>query len=283
MSFQDHETDLDYYPCTYPGSRTVFRGPRVGLDGPYIAMLGGSETYGKYIEDPFPDRIADLTGRRVVNLGVQNAGIDVFAQDEGLMPIIMGAEIVVIQAMGAGNISNRFYSVHQRRNDRFLRHSILMETLFREVDFTDFSFTRHMLLSLKSHSPERFAMIAEELSEAWVDRMRLLLRRIPGRKILLWIENADSGPLGPEPLFVTVDMMQKLEPFIDKLVHCDVTLDQSEAQLAEMIFPETERATALQCLSSEAHDRIARMLARAIGQRNGLPAQMKSAARRSRA
>ncbi len=36
--------------------------------------------------------------------------------------------------MGAQNLSNRFYAVHPRRNDRFLRASTLMKTIFREVD-----------------------------------------------------------------------------------------------------------------------------------------------------
>ncbi|UWQ17371.1 DUF6473 family protein [Jannaschia sp. M317] len=269
MSYERHDSELDYYPCTYGASRVPFRGPQVGLEQPYVAVLGGSEVYGCYIEDPFTDRLSEMTGRRVLNLGVRNGSLDVYAQDEALMKVIAGAETTVIQVMGGANISNRFYSVHRRRNDRFLRHSILMETLFQEVDFSDFSFTRHMLCTLKAASEEKFAMVTRELQEAWVARMRLLLSRIPGTKILLWIENAEEGDLGPEPLFVTVDMMQKLEPMIDKLVHCDVTDDQRDGQLRHMIYPEMEVAAARLSLSNESHERIARVLARAVGRRDG--------------
>ncbi|MGB3553206.1 MAG: DUF6473 family protein [Jannaschia sp.] len=265
MSYERHETALDYYPCSYGGSRTLFRGPKVGLEKPYTVVIGGSEAYGKYVEDPFCDRVTDMTGRRVVNLGLPNAGIDVFARDDDLMQVIGGAEIAVIQIMGAGNISNRFYSVHPRRNDRFLRHSILMETLFHDVDFSDFSFTRHLLRTLREASPDRFAMVLQELGEAWVARMRLLLSRIPGRKVLLWIENGDGGDLGPEPLFVTPEMMQKLEPLTDVTIRCDVLTDLREEPLTHLIFPELERAAALRSLSCEGHERVACALARAIG------------------
>ena len=75
MSFEDHIGGIDYYPCTYGRSRITFRGPVVNLDKPYTAVIGGSEVYGKYVEDPFTDLLAERTGRRVVNLGLMNAGI----------------------------------------------------------------------------------------------------------------------------------------------------------------------------------------------------------------
>ncbi|WP_371156841.1 DUF6473 family protein [Jannaschia sp. 2305UL9-9] len=283
MSYDRHETDLDYYLCGYGASRITFRGPAISLDRAYTAVIGGSETFGRYVEDPFCDRIADMTGRFVANMGVINGSVDAFTQDEGTMAVLLAADTVVIQVTGAANISNRFYSVHPRRNDRFLRHSILMETLFQNVDFSDFSFTRHMLSVLQDSSPEKFAIIQQELREAWVARMRLLLTRLPGRKILLWIEGVAQSPLGEEPLFVTVDMMQKLEPLIDKLVHCDVSSTQSADQLDDMIFPEIDAASARLSLSSKGHERVAHALARAIGRPDGLSSPVRQAERRARA
>ena len=82
---------------------------------PYCAVIGGSETYGKFVERPYPDLLQDMTGFPVVNLGCANAGADVFALDETVMDICKNAEITVIQLTGAQNISNRYYSVHPRR------------------------------------------------------------------------------------------------------------------------------------------------------------------------
>ena len=45
---------LDYFPCRYGHSKLLFRGPRRKLDGAYCAVLGGSETYGKYVREPYP-------------------------------------------------------------------------------------------------------------------------------------------------------------------------------------------------------------------------------------
>ncbi|PWJ20964.1 DUF6473 family protein [Jannaschia seohaensis] len=262
------DAPLDYYPCRYGACRIPFRGPRVELTRPYTVVLGGSETYGKFVEDPFCDRVAELTHRRVVNLGVHNGGLDVFARDETLHPVIAGAETVIVQAMGAANLSNRFYTVHPRRNDRFLHRSVLMETLFQDVDFSDFAFTRHMLVTLQHASPDKFAMVTRELGEAWVARMRLLLSRIPGEKILLWIEDPGNDALGPEPLFVTVDMIQKLRPLIDKLVHCDVTEDRLDRRPKGLVFSEGEELAALGAFPQLAHDRVGIALAKALGWRD---------------
>ena len=48
------ETSLDYLPCRYGRSKLLFRGPRRDLTAPYAAVLGGGETYGKYVARPFP-------------------------------------------------------------------------------------------------------------------------------------------------------------------------------------------------------------------------------------
>ena len=45
---------LNYDPCTYPDSKLMFRGPQRDLTSDYIAFLGGTETYGKFIAEPFP-------------------------------------------------------------------------------------------------------------------------------------------------------------------------------------------------------------------------------------
>lgn len=272
MSDEGRETRLDYYPCRYGRSRTLFRGPRVSTDGPYTVVLGGSEAFGMYVEDPFSDQLAERTGRRVLNLGVMNGGVDAFIRDEALMEVIGRAECVVIQAMGAGNMSNRHYTVHPRRNDRFLRHSKHMVNLFPEVDFSEFSFTRHMLRSLRHRAPDAFPKLEAELRAAWIARMRLLLSRLPGQKVLLWIENRHGGPLGPEPLFVTDGMMQALEGQIDKFVHCDVTDHAGDAAYAAMDLPAADLPRARAMLPAAAHDAVAAALVKAVRRRDGMAA-----------
>ncbi|CUH39200.1 hypothetical protein JSE7799_01923 [Jannaschia seosinensis] len=263
---------LDYYPCRYEGSRSVFRGPAVSLDAPFTAVIGGSEVYGRFVEDPFTDQLAERTGRRVVNLGLPNAGLDAFILDEALMNILSRAEVVIIQAMGAQNMSNRYYTVHPRRNDRFLKQSKQLSRLFRDVDFSDFAFTRHMLATLQRKSPQRFALIEGELRTAWVARMQLLLSRLPGKRVLLSLEGGPDLGLGDEPLFVNHEMMQALEPSLDKVVQCDVSDLPGAAELDNMSFPVQDQPVAERSLTPIGHDRIAEALARVVRRANGLAA-----------
>ncbi len=173
---------LDYFPCRYGRSRLHFRGPRRRLLGDYALFIGGSETYGRFIETPFPALLEAETGIKCVNFGWQNAGVDAFLNDPTVIEIASKARVTVVQVMGAQNMSNRYYTVHSRRNDRFLNASGLMKQMFRDVDFTEYAFNRHLLSSIRQLSPERYQMIREELKEAWLARMRHLLKDIGLRR-----------------------------------------------------------------------------------------------------
>ena len=162
----------------------LFRGPRRRLDRPYIAFVGGTETYGKYIEKPFPVLVEKAMRQTCVNFGCVNGGIDVFVNDPTVMEICNDADLTVVQVMGASHLSNRFYSVHPRRNDRFLKASTVLQAIYNDVDFSEFSFTRHVLSDLQSRSLERFDIVVHELREAWVARMRNMLGQIGPRSVL---------------------------------------------------------------------------------------------------
>ncbi|EPX82368.1 hypothetical protein Salmuc_04093 [Salipiger mucosus DSM 16094] len=163
----------------------LFRGPRRSLDESYVAFLGGTETYGRFVAAPFPALAEQRLDRVCVNLGAVNAGPDLYLNDAGALDVAARAELCVVQMMSAQNMSNRFYGVHPRRNDRFLRASEGLQALYPEVDFTEFHFTRHMLGRLREVSAERFAQVTEELRQAWMARMTQLLTVLRGRALLL--------------------------------------------------------------------------------------------------
>ena len=183
---------LDYSPCRYGMSKLIFRGPKQALDWPYTVVLGGTETYGKFVAQPYPSVLAQKTGRLVVNLGYVNAGPDAYLNDPGTLAIAAGSEVAIVQLIGAANVSNRFYTVHPRRNDRFVMATPWLRALFPEVDFTEFHFTGHLVQTLHHVSPKRFALVAAELRAVWLDRMRRLLGRLSGKVVLLWM--ADQPP-----------------------------------------------------------------------------------------
>ncbi|MDT8854503.1 DUF6473 family protein [Paracoccaceae bacterium Fryx2] len=261
---------LDYFPCRYGKSKLLFRGPCRDLERPYVAVLGGTETYGKFVVEPYPALVEAATGLRMVNLGCVNAGLDVYVNEPAVTDIAVKAQVTVVQIVGAQNLSNRFYAVHPRRNDRFLRASPLLRNLYREVDFTEFHFTRHMLQSLQSVSAERFETVAEELRSVWVARMTLLLERLPGKSLLLWLgAHPPDAPgrraeLTRDPLLVDAGMIAAAR------VHASAYLEVISSPAARaagtegMAFAPLDRPAAAEVPGPAVHREVAQRLGDAL-------------------
>lgn len=204
-------------------SKLPFRGPHRRPGGRYVVAVGGTETFGKYVDRPYPDFLEDRIGLPVINFGAVNAGIDVFVSQRMVLDACSGSQAVVLQAMGAHNLSNRFYCVHPRRNDRFLRASPELRALYPDIDFTDFAFTRHLIRTLVDTDPDRFAVVKAELCAVWLARMTAFLVAVPAPVVLLWM--AGRLPDDPctvdhvaDPLFVTDEMIEVIRPLLAGIV-----------------------------------------------------------------
>ncbi|MBZ8117266.1 hypothetical protein KUD11_01255 [Roseovarius sp. LXJ103] len=260
------QSPLDYMPCRYGASKLLFRGPRREFDAPYVACLGGTETYGKFIEAPFPALLEARTGVTCVNFGLPNAGIDVFLNDPGVLSIANNARLVVLQVPPALNMSNRFYTVHPRRNDRFVKASASLKSVFREVDFTEFHFTRHMLRHLRGVAPDRFDLIRDELQAAWIARMRVLLHQVTAPVALLWMsahapqESAASPDLVHDPAFVTCAMLDAVRPQVACVIDATVSAEALALGSRGMVFSELEGSAACELLGPAAHAEAAAAL-----------------------
>lgn len=258
---------LDYLPCRYGKSKLLFRGPRRRLDGVFCAAMGGTETYGKFVQDPWPALLEARIGLPVVNFGYLNAGVDVFAHEPQVTDVSRKACLSIIQLMDAHNMSNRFYAVHPRRNDRFLRASSLMRSVFPEIDFTEFNFTRHMLNALRLRAPDRYEMLVEELRTAWVARMGMLLNRVEGRKILLWIGDytrASDGDEGAAQSLLTPQMVEQVRQNADDLVFVQPSDSARAAGTDGMHFGPLEAAAAAEMPGPLVHTEIAAALEPAV-------------------
>jgi len=260
------EGALDYFPCRYGKSKLLFRGPHRDLARPYVAVLG-TETYGKFVPHPFADLVERSTGLRMINLGCMNAGPDVFINEPAVLEITARAQVTVVQVVGAQNLTNRFYTVHPRRNDRFVGASSQLRAMFREVDFTEFHFTRHMLRSLQQVSPQRFEVVADELRSAWVARMQVLLQAIPGKSVLLWM--ADHMPVMPggqaqmtqDPLLIDQHMIATLRPYATEYVEVISSPQARDAGVEGMSFSPLEEPAALGIAGPAVHAEVAARLA----------------------
>ncbi len=266
MSFEVPGVDApDELRCRYGSSKLMFRGPRRNLDDPYVAFLGGNETYGKYVQTPFVALLDDELDKNCVNLGVVNAGLDAFVNDRESLTIARNADQVVVQVLGAQNLSNRFYRVHPRRNDRFLEASSLLSAIYRDVDFTDYNFVKHMLGSLQKASPERFDTVRKEIQQAWLSRMRLLAQAISNDVVLLWLQYDDADALGSEPLAITSAMIDQLRPIVRDVVKIQVVPAQQSGEVGDMVFGQMQAPAAGHLIGPSAHRQIAEALIGRIG------------------
>jgi hypothetical protein len=245
----------------------MFRGPARKLHGNYIAFLGGSETFGRYIPTPFPDLIEKRTGVTSVNLGCIDAGLDCYAPSHDLLDICSNATATVIQILGATNMSNRFYTVNQRHSNRFLRASKKFKEIYPEIDFSTFTHISEMLGKLGKTDPDRLQALRQEIQTAWVARMRALLRNIQGPKILLWLadhapfSSATGGTICRMPLFVDRAMLNALKTDDTSLLEVVATPDEIRAGHAKMIFTPQDAHHLPEILGPLVHERVAAQLA----------------------
>jgi len=258
---------LDYAPYRLEGSRLLLRGPRPQTGGTWCAFLGGSETYGRFVPAPYPALVERSLGLPCANFGCHGGGIEVYLKDEALLEACRGASVTVIAATGAHALSNRYFKVHPRRNDRFIRASAALKDLYRDVDFSEFHFTRHMLTGLHARSAERFARVVAEMQAAWMARMRTLIGLVGGRVILLWLGEDDaagdpdmSPPFGPEPLFVTARMIDELRLVVHEVVICRSPPLLGVERSQGMVMSEIEAPLARAGLPVALHRRAAEAL-----------------------
>lgn len=287
MSFEgisDEEEEglrLDYGLTRCDGTRLRIRGPLPDLDAPFVAMLGGTETFGKYVRDPFPSLVAEWSGLPVANLGIAHAGLSIFSEEMGLLDIASRARIVVLQVLGAQNMSNRLYSVHSRRNDRFLGVSPALRDIFPKVDFAEINFTGHLLKTLSRQSPAAFDVLVDELRWAWIQRMRRIVGIIRSDVVLLWVsdrrpEETRGRITECEPLFVDRAMLDEIRPDVAGLV--EVAVPRS-GDLEEKIYPKREREAARWLPGPADHARIAEALTTHLATVTAFPGHTKGVAR----
>ena len=92
------ESAIDYRICRYGSSRMLYRGPKKKLSRNYIAFLGGTETYGKFVASPYPEMVGCEIDQICVNLACSNCGIDAILQDDSLLSICNRAKVTVLQS-----------------------------------------------------------------------------------------------------------------------------------------------------------------------------------------
>lgn len=273
MSFEKRgPMPLDYHSMALPGSNLRFRGPLTEEREPAVVCIGGSETFGRFIHAPFPSQLDAALPGTVLNLGVMNAGLEVMVTDAAIAAAVNAAEAVVLQITSAHNMTNRFYTVHPRRNDRFITASAMLRTIYPQVDFTEFHFTRHLLTHLRDVSQDRFEIVRTELEAAWVARMRRFIAGITVPVHLLWLSNRAPGTpedhdMLQDPLFVTPRMLEQVESEAASLTIASPDEATEELSVQGKFFGPREEAAARLLPGPQLHQRAAEELLQNLRER----------------
>ena len=247
-------SQIDYQLCRYGKSTLLFRGPRQRTDLPYVAYLGGTETYGKNVAKPFPELVGAELGIPAINLGCVGGGITLFANEPELLRLCARSKATVIQVPPALSVSNRFFSVKHRQNANVAAIDPVLEVLYKGVDLNGTTKVHDLLQLLSATSPDRFSLVKEELGEVWQTRMRALIQQIGGAVILLWFgptapEDSENFSLAnPHPMFVNREMLESLRSDVSAIVEIstygdDISQDAHE-EAAFTLSPTLERILA---------------------------------------
>lgn len=258
-----HSDTPDYEFCTYGNSSLQFRGPPCDLGQPYLAYLGGAETFGRFMETPFPQMVSQRTGLGCLNLAAVNGGVDYCMNAPETFDWINGAQAAVIEVMGAANLSNAFFKVHPRRNDRVVcTHGILTD-MFKDTDFVNVHFIRHLLAELEKADPEEYQGVCQVLKTTWVARMSGLLARIKVPVHLVWM--ADHSPVhvgfgsaASDPFLIDQNLVDAILPKVDCLIVADAPTQQRADPTLR--FGEFDQAAAGNMLGKAVHRDVANQI-----------------------
>lgn len=256
---------LSYAPASYGCGRSLFRGPERHIGAGRVVAIGGTQTFGKFIETPWPNRLEHELGRSVVNLGSVNAGVDLLLHIPELLQKVQKADAVVMEIFGAAHFTNPYFTVHPLRNDRVLAANGDLRRLFPEVDFSEVAFLRHMLGLLEKQDARRFRQLVSALQGIWLQRMEVLLDALDRPVIGLWL--ADTPPpeqavtVGTDPLFVTRAMLERLVPRFAGLVHVTPGADARAPEAFGRIYGPLDQCAANTVFPPAIHEQIARALA----------------------
>ncbi len=106
----DRAGGFDYQLQSVPelGDR-IYRGPPVDLARPFIAFVGAAQTFGRFVEAPFPAILSERLGLQALNLGVGGAGPRHFLAPRYLA-VLNKAEAVVLQVLSGRSASNSMFN-----------------------------------------------------------------------------------------------------------------------------------------------------------------------------
>ncbi|MEM1389522.1 MAG: DUF6473 family protein [Pseudomonadota bacterium] len=234
IGYQDVDRDvIDYDLWFLSNNSPALRGPRSNLSetdlSNTICCIGAAQTFGRFVEDPYPAQIGRLLQQPALNLGVSGAGPGLYLAQQELMKLLEQAGTVIVQAMSARSVSAGIFETMANNGVlKFLEGPHKDKQMLAQQAY---------LLLRKDLGEEAYREQVSKAQAQWVNLYKELAQRLTGRRVFLWLSShkpgdnvrLESSPLGVFPHLVTDEMVSKIAPFFDDIVEC--VLPQMPAQV----------------------------------------------------
>lgn len=192
--------------------RLAFRGPGTDLrQSNLLTFIGAAQTFGRFVDRPFPEMFRPFSKLPVANLGVSGAGPERYLNDPFLRDVLSRSRYVFIQAMSGRSVSagvfkvggNNGVSIFQEGARKGEQH--LAQDAYRilRVEYGEDQYREQIRL----------------VQEAWVERYVDLVETAGGRACLIWISEraidsdlvVDRSPVGVFPHFVDAGCVAEVQ------------------------------------------------------------------------
>jgi hypothetical protein len=212
-----HIVNYEMYPL--PGvERGYFRGPPVRGEE-YVACVGAAQTFGRFVQRPFPHLLSRALEMEALNLGRGGAGPTYPLADPILLRYINRARLVVVQVLSGRSQSNSVFHT--------INHGMVGTNVLNGCKMDAGEFYTWLLQQDRSFAQR----IVAETREIYVSAMTELLAAIKPPKILLWFstrtpEYEEQWELpawrlmGAFPQLVNRTMIEQLRGHAEAYVEC---------------------------------------------------------------
>ena len=171
----------------------MLRGPKKSCKHFYGFCLGGADTFGGKVPDPFSAMLEREMGMPILNLGAQHSGAGFYSEDDAIHEIIENAQVIFTEAPSVVNQTNPFYCVHLRRNDRFVTALGPLNDLFPEADFVECHFTKHLITKPITIDAARADIVFRTLQDEWVRNLTVMRARWRAKTVVYWYKTLQAS------------------------------------------------------------------------------------------
>jgi hypothetical protein len=102
----DDRNIIDYKLWVLPDVPEMLRGPRRWSGRkPFLTFLGAAQTFGRFVEHPFPEIVSGVLGADHINFGSAGAGPEYYLKKSATVEYVNRSALCVIQVMSGRSVS----------------------------------------------------------------------------------------------------------------------------------------------------------------------------------